>query len=89
MTRESNPYGDQRKIIKTREAQFDKYDFGGPVLEGVSQLDLSYDRRTGHGVYMVRMEPGTETTEHVHQCREEYLILEGDVVEDIVNQWLR
>ena len=45
------------------------------------QLDLTYDRQTGHGAYMIRMEPGTITTMHGHTCREEYLILEGDVVE--------
>lgn len=77
----SDQYGDQRQIIKTKEAKFDVYDFGGPVLKGVHQLDLSYDRKTGHGAYLIRMEPGTVTTTHIHTLREEYLILEGDVVE--------
>lgn len=77
----NNQYGDRRRIIKTKEARFGKYDFSGPVVEGVGQLDLSYDRKTGHGVYMIRMEPGTETTPHVHTVREEYLILQGDLVE--------
>ena len=77
----SDQFGDQRQIIDTNTAKFDIYDFGGPVLKGVHQLDLSYDRKTGHGVYMIRMEAGTVTTTHVHTLREEYLILEGDVVE--------
>lgn len=81
MKSQSNHYGNQRQIINTKTAKFDIYDFGGPVLEGIGQLDLSYDRETGHGVYMIRMEPGTETTAHVHTVREEYLILEGDLVE--------
>jgi len=81
MNNQSNLYGNQRQIIKTKEAKFDVYDFGGPVLEDIGQLDLSYDRKTGHGVYMIRMEPGAETTAHVHTVREEYLILEGDLVE--------
>lgn len=81
MKSQSNHYGNQRQIINTKTAKFDMYDFGGPVLEGIGQLDLSYDRETGHGVYMIRMEPGTETTAHVHTVREEYLILEGDLVE--------
>lgn len=81
MKNQSNHFGDQRRIIDTNNAKFDIYDFGGPVLKGVHQLDLSYDRKTGHGVYMIRMEPGTETTKHVHTLREEYLVLEGDIVE--------
>jgi quercetin dioxygenase-like cupin family protein len=81
MKNQTNHFGDKRQIIDTSTAKYDIYDFGGPVLEGVHQLDLSYDRNTGHGVYMIRMEPGTVTTSHVHTLREEYLILEGDVVE--------
>jgi len=81
MNNQSNHFGDQRQIIDTNTAKFDIYVFGGPVLEGVHQLDLSYDRKTGYGAYMIRMEPGTETTAHVHTLREEYFILEGDVVE--------
>ncbi len=81
MNNQSNHFGDQRQIIDTNTAKYDIYDFGGPALEGVQQLDLSYDRTTGHGAYMIRMEPGTKTTAHVHTLREEYLILEGDVVE--------
>ena len=81
MNNQSDRYGDQRQIIKTKEAKYGIYDFGGPVLEGIGQLDLSYNRETGHGVYMIRMEPGTETTPHIHEMREEYLILEGDLVE--------
>ncbi|MCP4766787.1 MAG: cupin domain-containing protein [Gammaproteobacteria bacterium] len=81
MKNHTNHFGVKRQIIDTNTAKYDVYDFGGPILEGVYQLDLSYDRNTGHGVYMIRMEPGTVTTTHVHTIREEYLILEGDVVE--------
>ena len=81
MKNNSAVFGDQRQIIDTDKVEYYPYDFGGPVLEGVYQHDLSYNRDSGHGVYLVRMEPGTETTRHVHSMREEYLILEGDVVE--------
>lgn len=81
MKNQSSIFGEKRQIVDTNTAKYDIYDFGGPILEGIQQLDLSYDRETGHGAYMIRMEPGTETTAHVHNLREEYLILEGDVVE--------
>jgi len=76
-----NPFGNQRRVIDTKTAKFAIYDFAGPPLSGVHQLDLSYDKKTGHGAYMIRMEAGTETTSHVHTVREEYLILEGDLIE--------
>ncbi|MFT5219111.1 MAG: mannose-6-phosphate isomerase-like protein (cupin superfamily) [Gammaproteobacteria bacterium] len=81
MKNQSNHFGDKRQIIDTNTAKFDIYDFGGSALKGVYQLDLTYDRKTGHGAYMIRMEPGTVTTKHIHSIREEYLIMEGDVVE--------
>lgn len=70
-----------RRVIDTRNSEYEVYDFGGPKLDNIGQLDLSYDRKTGHGAYMIRMEPGAETTAHKHTVREEYLILEGDLVE--------
>ncbi len=71
----------RRRIIKTATTTFDQYDLDGPVQRDMSQLSLSYDRKSGQGAYMVRMEPGAETIKHIHRRREEYLIIEGDLVE--------
>ena len=81
MTDKSKAFGDKRKIINTNTAKYSVYDFGGPPLEGIHQLDLTYNHDSGHGAYMIRMDPGTVTTSHVHSVREEYLIMEGDLVE--------
>ena len=70
-----------RRIIKTASTTFGPYDFEGPLQEDMSLLKLSYDHEAGQGAYMIRMEPGAETIRHVHRRREEYLILEGDLVE--------
>lgn len=77
----SNKLDANRRVIDTRNSEYDVYDFGGPKLDNIGQLDLSYDHETGHGAYMIRMEAGAETTAHRHTVREEYLILEGDLVE--------
>ena len=68
MNDNSNQFGSQRKIIDTNTTQYQPYDFAGPTLEGVFQLDLSYNQNTGHGAYMIRMEAGTITTKHIHTC---------------------
>lgn len=70
-----------RRIVRTADADFEIYDLDGPVQEDMRQLGLSYDRDTGQGAYMIRMQPGAETLRHVHGRREEYLILEGDLIE--------
>ncbi len=71
----------KRRIIKTASTEFGPYDFEGPLQEDMSLLKLSYDHEARQGAYMIRMEPGAETIRHVHKRREEYLILEGDLVE--------
>ena len=70
-----------REIVETRNAEFSVYDFDGPVQEDMQLLKLSYDDETKQGAYMIRMEPGAETIAHVHRRREEYFIIEGDLVE--------
>ena len=70
-----------RRVINTQNAKYEDYDFEGPILKDIGQLDLTYDRETGLGAYMIRMQAGSETTRHVHTIREEYLIIDGDLVE--------
>jgi len=76
-----NKLDNNRRVIDTRKSKYEVYDFGGPKLDNIGQLDLTYDHKTGHGAYMIRMDPGAETTAHRHSVREEYLIIEGDLVE--------
>ena len=44
-------------------------------------LNISYNQETGQGWYVIRMEPGAASIPHTHESREEYLILEGDLIE--------
>ena len=71
----------KRLIFHTASTPFDPYDFDGPVQEDMSYLKLDYDPDSGQGAYLIRMEPGAETIAHVHKRREEYYIIEGDLVE--------
>jgi quercetin dioxygenase-like cupin family protein len=77
---ESKSFG--RKIVKTNEVDFEIYDLDGKPQPEIELLQLSYDRQTRRGTYMMRMAPGAQTVEHIHKCREEFLILEGDLVEN-------
>ena len=54
---------------------------GGPVQPEMSWLPVGYDEETGQGTYLMRMEPGAETIAHDHAGMEEFLILEGDLVD--------
>ena len=53
----------------------------GPVQPEMSWLPVSFDRETQHGSYLMRMQPGAVTIAHDHPGMEEFLILEGDLVD--------
>jgi len=71
----------QRTIVNIHDHAYDPYDLDGPVQDDMKQLAISYDARTKRGIYMIRMEPGAETIPHTHQAMEEFLILEGELIE--------
>lgn len=70
-----------RSIFATRGIALRPYDLDGPLQPEMSWAPLSYDRATGRGSYLMRMAPGAATIPHVHEAREEYLILEGEAIE--------
>ena len=57
------------------------YDMEGPVQPEMSYAAQSYDKATGEGVYVMHMQPGAVTIPHTHKGREDFLILEGSVIE--------
>jgi anti-sigma factor ChrR (cupin superfamily) len=70
-----------RIVVNARSSPFLPYDLEGPLQPEMSWLPVSYDRETGQGSYLMRMEPGAVTIEHDHRGMEEFLILEGDLVD--------
>jgi anti-sigma factor ChrR (cupin superfamily) len=71
-----------RKVFNLRSAPFREYDMEGPVQPEMSWLPISYDEATGQGAYAMRMQPGAVTISHEHTGMEEFLILDGDLVDD-------
>ena len=72
---------DNRSIVNVYETSFKRYDLEGPVQDNMSVLAVSYSPETRRGTYVIRMEPGAATIPHVHECMEEFLILEGELIE--------
>ena len=70
-----------RTIVNIHEAAFDAYDLEGPLQDDMSLLSVSYGSGTRRGIYVMRMEPGAATIPHTHECMEEFLILEGELIE--------
>ena len=72
--------GRARKIVNINDAAYGVYDMEGPVQPEIGWLELSYDK-DGNGCYAMRMSPGSETIWHEHPGMEDFLILEGELIE--------
>lgn len=72
---------ERRTVVNAHTTPFLPYDLEGPVQPEMSWLPLSYDPEAGVGSYLMRMEPGAATIEHDHEVMEEFLILDGDLVD--------
>lgn len=71
----------KRSIVNVYDDDFGPYDMEGPVQKDMSLLLGSYSYASKRGIYVMRMEPGAETIAHTHGCTEEFLILEGELIE--------
>ena len=71
----------KRKVTNIYAADYQPYDLEGPLQEDISYIPLTYDPATKRGTYVIRMAPGAATIAHTHRQNEDYLILEGDLIE--------
>lgn len=68
-------------LLRGSERKFLPYDLEGPVQPEMEWLPISYDRATGQGSYLMRMGPGAVTIPHDHRWMEEFLILDGELMD--------
>ncbi len=71
-----------RRIIRKAERQWGTYDLDGPVQDEFGLIPLSYKQDLGQGTYLMRMDPGAVTIAHDHKCFEDFMILEGELIDD-------
>ena len=69
-----------RRVATAADA-FLPYDLEGPVQPEMSWLPFSYDKATQQGCYLMRMQPGAETIAHDHPGYEEFVVLEGELID--------
>ena len=68
-----------RRVVNIREAKFTPWQSADSP--GTSYLQLDTSRPPGVGFYVYRMPPGTRSDPHEHGGTEEFLILEGTLVD--------
>jgi len=72
---------ERRIVVDAHTTTFLPYDLEGPIQADMSWLPVSFDRESQQGTYLMRMAPGAVTIAHDHPGMEEFLILEGDLVD--------
>ncbi len=75
------PWRGPRKVINLFSAPYSEYDLEGECQNDIKLLNISYDKEAQTGWYVMRMAPGSASIPHEHKKREEYLILEGELIE--------
>ena len=71
----------KRKITKMDNLEFKPFNRYGPTVPGMSWHKISFDKKNGYGTYISKLDPGTKTIPHTHLGFEEFLILEGELID--------
>ena len=72
----------KRKITNLYDVEFIPFDNYGSPVTGMSWHKISYDKKNGgHGTYLLKMEPNAKSLPHIHAGFEEFLMLEGELIE--------
>ena len=71
-----------RKITNLYNVKFEPFDNYGVKIPGMSWYKISYDKKNGgYGSYLLKMDPGAKSLPHKHSGYEEFLILEGELID--------
>ena len=71
----------KRKITKLGQLKFKPFNKYGSTIKGWSWHKISSNKKTNFGTYVSKLEPGTKTIEHIHSGYEEFLILQGELID--------
>ena len=71
----------KRKITKLDHLNFEPFDKYGEIIKGWFWHKISFDEKTNFGTYISKLDPGTKTIPHIHSGFEEFLILDGELID--------
>ena len=71
----------KRKITDPFNVKFEPFDNYGDSIPGMSWHKISYNKETGQGSYILKMEPGAKSLPHKHISYEEFLVLDGELID--------
>jgi len=70
-----------RQVIDIHNIEFKPFDRYGSPVPKMSWHIISYNQKSGQGSYVLKMEPGAQTVPHMHMGFEEFLMIEGELID--------
>ena len=71
----------KRKITQLKSLKFKPFNKYGKKIKGWSWHIISFNKKTNFGTYISKLEPGIKTPHHKHTGYEEFLILDGELID--------
>ena len=71
----------QRKITDLYNVKFEPFDNYGQAVHGMSWHKITYNKESGQGTYILKMDPGAKSLHHKHTNYEEFLMLDGELID--------
>jgi len=73
--------GPHRTVVNTRDLQFRPYDRYGRPSKNMWWHPVTHDPATGEATFFLRLEPGYRGGPHEHVQAEQFLMLEGELID--------
>ena len=71
----------KRKITNPFNVKFEPFDNYGSVVPGMNWHKITYNKETGQGTYILKMDPETKSLPHLHINYEEFIMLDGELID--------
>jgi len=71
----------KRKITNPFNVKFEPFDNYGSVVPGMNWHKITYNKETGQGTYILKMNPETKSLPHQHINYEEFIMLDGELID--------
>ncbi|HEY7749798.1 MAG TPA: cupin domain-containing protein [Aestuariivirgaceae bacterium] len=72
----------ERQVVNINNASFKPFVIDGKAVHGQSFLQLDDTFAEGTGFHIYRMAPGSASQPHEHTCHEQFLVIEGEVIDN-------
>ena len=71
----------KRKITNPSNVKFEPFDSYGSAVPGMNWHKITYNKETGVGTYILKMDPGAKSLSHEHINYEEFIMLDGELID--------